>query len=42
MLTSLSRSGGGVIGRSDSKGCDLKMVDGDVSFFLNASILFGD
>lgn len=29
------------MGRSVSTGCDLKMVDGDVSFFLSDSILLG-
>jgi hypothetical protein len=30
-----------VIGRSDSPDCDLNIVDGEVSFFLKLSILFG-
>lgn len=38
---SLSFSGGGVMGRSDSVGWDLKIVDGDVNFFLKDSILLG-
>lgn len=37
----MSLSAGGVIGRSVSTGCVLKMVDGDVSFFLSDSILLG-